>query len=73
MANIEEALKTAGAKEDLDIILQELEGDKIGFKRQEAAAGPFATMDTAGLTGLNLRRRTIVKTAQQQQGNPGRL
>ena len=73
MENIEEALKTAGAEDDLQTILRVLETKSVGFKRQEAAAGPFANMDTAVLTGLNLRMLSVIKRAQQQQGHPGRL
>lgn len=67
MANIAEALKTAGAGNDLETILQKLEETAVGFNRQEDAAGPFAKMDTALLVGLNVRMLTVVKTAQQQQ------
>ena len=67
MANIEEALKTAGAENDLQIILRVLEDKSVGFNRQEAAAGPFANMDTAVLTGLNVRMLSVIKRAQQQQ------
>ena len=72
MGNIEEALKTAGAEDDLQTILRVLEDKSVGFKRQEAA-GPFANMDTAALTGLNIRMLSVIKRAQQQQGHPGRL
>ena len=67
MGSIEEALKTAGAEDDLQTILQVLEDESVGFKRQEAAAGPFANMDTAMLTGLNIRMLSAIKRAQQQQ------
>ena len=50
MGNVEEALKTAGAEET---ILRVLEDKSVGFKRHEAAAGPFVHRDTAMLTGLN--------------------
>ncbi len=73
MVNIEEALKTAGDEDDLQTILRVLEDKSVGFKRQEAAAGPFANMDTAVLTGLNIRMLSVIKRAQQQQGHPGRL
>ena len=73
MVNIEEALKTAGAEDDLQTILRVLEDKNVGFNRQEAAAGPFANMDTAVLTGLNIRMLSVIKRAQQQQGHPGRL
>ncbi len=73
MGNIEEALKTAGAEDDLQTILRVLEDKNVGFNRQEAAAGPFANMDTAVLTGLNIRMLSVIKRAQQQQGHPGRL
>lgn len=72
MANIEEALKTAGAEDDLQTILRVLEDKNVGFNRQEAAAGPFANVDTAVLTGLNVRMRSVIKRAQEQQENPGR-
>ncbi len=73
MGSIEEALKTAGAEDDLQTILRVLEDNNVGFKRQEAAAGPFANMDTAMLTGLNIRMLSAIKRAQQQQQHPGRL
>ena len=73
MANIEEALKTAGAESDLQTILRVLEDRNVGFSRQEAAAGPFADMDTAVLAGLNIRMLCVIKRAQQQQQNPGTL
>lgn len=73
MANIGEAVKKAGAANDLPTILQVLEGETVGFKRQEAAAGPFATVDIAMLSGLTVRMRSVIKKAQQQQGDPGRL
>lgn len=41
MANIEEALRTAGADGDLQTILRVLEDQSVGFNRQEAAAGAF--------------------------------
>ena len=44
-----------------------LEGESVGFKRHEAAAGPFANMDTAMLTGLDIRKLSVIKKAQQQQ------
>ena len=50
-----------------------LEDKSVGFKRQEAAAGPFANMDTAALTGLNIRMLSVIKRAQQQQRHSGRL
>ena len=46
MRSIEEALKIAGAEDDLQTILQVLEGESVGFSH-EAADGPFANMDTA--------------------------
>lgn len=67
MASIEEALETAGAEGDLQTILQVLETKPVGFTRHEAAAGPFANMDTAELTGLNIRMLSAIKRAQQQQ------
>ena len=73
MGSIEEALKTAGAGDDLQTMLRVLEDTSVGFKRQEAAAGPFANMDTAALTGLNIRMLSVIKKAQQQQGHTGRL
>ena len=57
----------------MQIILRVLEDKSVGFNRQEAAAGPFANMDTAVLTGLNVRMLSVIKRAQQQQENPGRL
>ncbi|KAL0035686.1 hypothetical protein WJX79_008706 [Trebouxia sp. C0005] len=48
-------------------ILQVLEDKSVGFKRHEAAAGPFASMDTTMLTGLNIRMFSAIKKAQQQQ------
>ena len=67
MGSIEEALKTAGAEDDLQTILRVLEDKSVSFKRHEAAAGPFANMDTAMLTGLNIRMLSAIKRAQQQQ------
>lgn len=67
MGSIEEALKAAGADDDLQIILRVLESTPVGFKRQEAAAGPFAYVDTAMLTGLNIRMLSVITGAQQQQ------
>ena len=67
MRSIEEALKIAGAEDDLQTILQVLEGESAGFKRHEAADGPFANMDTTMLTGLNIRKLSVIKRAQQQQ------
>lgn len=67
MGSIEEALKSAGAEDDLQTILQVLEGKIVGFKRHEAANGPFANMDTTMLTGLNIRMLSAIKRAQQQQ------
>ena len=72
MANIEEALKKAGAENDLQTILQVLEGKNVGFKRQEAAAGPFVNMDATVLTGLTVGMHSIIKRAQQQQEMAGR-
>ena len=57
MRSIEEALKIAGAEDDLQTILQVLEGESV----------PFANMDTAMLTGLNIRKLSVIKRAQQQQ------
>lgn len=73
MANIEQALKTAGAEHDLQTILRVLEDKDAGFDRHEAAAGPFASVDTAELSGLNIRMRSVIKRAQQQQEIPGRV
>ena len=67
MRSIEEALKIAGAEDDLQTILQVLEGESVGFKRHAAAAGPFANMDTAMLTGLDIRKLSVIERAQQQQ------
>ena len=67
MGSIEEALKSAGAEDDLQTILQVLEDKSVGFKHHEAAAGPFANMDTAMLTGLDIRMLRVIKRAQQQQ------
>lgn len=73
MASIEEALKSAGAGADLQTILQVLEDKSVGFKRHEAAAGPFANMDTTMLTGLtmstglNVRMLSAIKGAQRRQ------
>ena len=39
MGSIEEALKTAGAEDDLQTILRVLENKSVGFTRSEAAAG----------------------------------
>ena len=50
-----------------------LEDPDVGFNRHEAAAGPFANMNTAVLTGLNVRMLSVIKEAQQQQETPGRL
>ena len=73
MQSIEEALKLAGAEDDLQTILQVLEGESAGFKCHEAAAGPFANMDTAMLSGLNIRQLSVIKRAQQQQQHQGKL
>ena len=71
MGSIEKALEDAGANNDLQTILQVLEDKAVGFARHEAAAGPFAKMDTTMLTGLNIRMLTVIKGAQQQhQGWP---
>ncbi len=67
MGSIEEALKAAGADDDLQTILRVLESTPVGFKRQEDADGPFANMDTAMLTGMNIRMLSVIKGAQQQQ------
>ena len=67
MANIEEALKMAGAESDLQTILRVLEDEHVGFNRQEAAVGPFLNLDTALLTGLNVRMLSAIKRAQQRQ------
>ena len=67
MRSIEEALKIAGAEDDLQTILQVLEFESVGFKCHEAADGPFANMDTTMLTGLNIRKLSVIKRAQQQQ------
>ena len=67
IGSIAEALKSAGAEDDLQTILQVLEDKSVGFKSHEAAAGPFANMDTTMLTGLNIRMLSIIKMAQQQQ------
>lgn len=72
MASIEEALEAAGAEDDLQTILQVLETKSVGFTRREAAAGPFANMDTAELTGLNIRMLSAIKRAQQQQQHQDR-
>ncbi|KAL3151108.1 hypothetical protein ABBQ38_012975 [Trebouxia sp. C0009 RCD-2024] len=67
MGSIEEALKTAGAEDDLQTILGVLEAKSVGFKRHEVAAGPFASMDTTMLTGLDIRMLSAIRRAQQQQ------
>ena len=67
MVSIEVALKAAGADKDLQTIPRVLQDTPVGFKRQEAAAGPFANMDTAMLTGLNIRMLSVITGAQQQQ------
>lgn len=71
MGSIQDALIAAGADIDLQTILRVLENKSVGFKRQEAAAGPFADMDTAALTGLNIRMLSVIRRAQQQQGYTG--
>ncbi|DBA83779.1 TPA: hypothetical protein ACH3X1_006307 [Trebouxia sp. C0004] len=73
MGSIEEALTTTGAEDDLQTMLRVLEDKSVGFKRQEAAAGPFANMDTAALTGLNIRMLSVIKKAQQRQGHTDRI
>ena len=74
MWSIEEVLRAAGAEDDLQTILGVLEDTNVGFRRQEAAAGLFADMDTAASSGLNIRMLSAIKRAQhQQQGRPGRL
>lgn len=65
--SIEDALETAGAEEDLQTILQVLEDESVGFKRHEAAAGPFANMETVLLADLDIRVLTVIKKPQQQQ------
>ncbi|DBA84500.1 TPA: hypothetical protein ACH3X1_006118 [Trebouxia sp. C0004] len=66
MGSLEEALKTAGAEDDLQTILRVLEDKSVGFKRHEAAAGPFANRDTTMLTGLNVRMLSVIKAKQPQ-------
>ena len=44
MGSTEEALRAAGAKDDLQTILQVPKDKSVGFGH-EAAAGPFANMD----------------------------
>lgn len=66
IGSIEEALKAAGAEDDLQAILQVLEDTSVGFKHHEVAAGPFASMDVTMLTGLNVRMLSVIKRAQQQ-------
>lgn len=75
MGSIQEALETAGARDDLQTILQVLEGASVGFNRHETAAGPFASVDTTELAnlGLNVRMMTVIKKAQQQQQKQGRF
>lgn len=67
MGSIEEALESAGAGDDLQTILQVLKDNSVSFKRHESAAGPFANMHTATLTGLNPRMLSATQNAQQQQ------
>ncbi|KAL3138704.1 hypothetical protein ABBQ32_006459 [Trebouxia sp. C0010 RCD-2024] len=71
MGSIEEALKTAGAEDDLQTILRVLEDKSVSFNRQKAAAGPFVSMDTTMLNGLNIRMLSAIKRAQQQQQHQG--
>lgn len=71
MWSIEEAIINAGAEDDLQTILLVLEDTSVGFKRCEAAAGPFANMDTTLLTGLSIRMLSVIKRAQQQQQHQG--
>ena len=71
MGSIEEALKSAGAEDDLQTILRVLEAKSVGFKSQEAAGGPFANMDATILTGLNIRMLSVIKRVQQQQQHQG--
>ncbi|DBB13836.1 TPA: hypothetical protein ACH3X3_000831 [Trebouxia sp. C0006] len=66
-ASHEEYRRGTGADDDLQTILRVLESTPVGFKRQEDADGPFANMDTAMLTGLNIRVLSVIKGAQQQQ------
>ena len=73
MGSIQDALIAAGADSDLQTILRVLEDTPVGFKRQEAAAGPFANMDTAMLTGLNIRMLSVITGAQQQQQHQRRF
>ena len=73
MGSIQHALIAAGADSDLQTILRVLEDTPVGFKRQEAAAGPFANMDTAMLTGLNIRMLSVITGAQQQQQHQRRF
>ena len=68
MESIEEALKTAGVGDDLQTVLQVLE--TVGFKRQEAAAGPFASMDTTVLVGLNLRMLSAIESNSRSWVGP---
>ena len=61
MGSIEEALKTAGADDDVHTILRVLGDKPVGFKCHEPAAGPLANMNTTMLTGLNIRMLSAIK------------
>lgn len=74
MVSIRDALVLAGAQQsDLALILKALEDDRIGYKGEEDACGPFTELNSAILGqppyGLNVRRCNIVKKAiQHAQG-----
>ena len=70
MVSIRDALVLAGAQQsDLALILKALEDDRIGYKGEEDACGPFTELNSAILGqppyGLNVRRCNIVKKAIQ--------
>ena len=74
MVSIQDVLALAGARQsDLALILEALEDDRIGYKGEEDACGPFTELNPAILGqppyGLNVKRCNIVKKAiQHAQG-----
>ena len=74
MVSIHDALVLAGARQsDLALVLKALEDDRIGYKGEEDACGPFTELNPAILGqppyGLNVKRCNIVKKAiQHAQG-----
>lgn len=68
MITIQDSLILAGAQaSDIEAILEVLENDSIGYRRDEEASGIFTELDPAVLgqspLWLNVRRRNIVQRA----------